>query len=108
MSRGDSIVSVVPCGAHPLYLVKIHANGGRDGCPMCERQPEDVCRSFSAPRTSTPAHAPLLTKDLNGVNTGVWTRIVGCSCGWQTPSHTTDSDDAFTMHVVNAKAGEQP
>jgi hypothetical protein len=28
------------------------------------------------------------------------TRIVGCACGWQPPTGTTDSDDAFAVHVA--------
>ena len=110
MSHGNTIVEVIPCGVHPLHLVKVRASGARDGCPMCEMQIEDVCRSFTPPRTPLPPrdvqHAPQMTQDLVGL--GLWTRIVGCTCGWRTPLGTTDSDNAFASHVAIAKAGEQP
>jgi len=92
------IVKVVPCGVHPLHFVKVHANGARSGCPMCAMQVEDLCRSFTnAPGTRAAEHAPRITLDR--------TRIVGCICGWRTPPGTTDSDDAFAVHVAIVKAG---
>lgn len=30
-------------------------------------------------------------------------RIVGCTCGWRTPTGVTDSDDAFAKHVAVAR-----
>jgi len=85
--HGSTIVDVVSCGVHPLHSVKVRANGSRSGCPMCEMQIESLCRSAS-PTT----HAPRITRDL--------TRIVGCTCGWRTPSGTTDSDDAYALHYA--------
>lgn len=43
-------------------------------------------------------HAPL-------INHGI-TRIIGCTCGWRTPSCVTDSDDAFSMHAALTRAAE--
>ncbi len=87
-----SIVAIVPCSIHPLHFVKVRTNGARSGCPMCEMQIEDICRSFTNVK-----HAPRITLDK--------TRIVGCTCGWRTPPGTTDSDDAFATHVAIVKAG---
>jgi hypothetical protein len=95
------IVKVVPCGAHPLHFVKVRVSGARSGCPMCETQIEDLCRSLtSAPGAGAAEHAPRITLDR--------TRIVGCTCGWRTPAGTTDSDDTFAGHVAIVRAGEQP
>ena len=86
-SHGSTIVDVVSCGVHPLHSVKVRANGSRSGCPMCEMQIESLCRSAS-PAT----HAPRIVLDRP--------RIVGCACGWRTPPGTTDSDDAYALHVA--------
>lgn len=92
------IVKTVPCGVHPLHFVKVHANGARSGCPMCAMQIEDLCRSFArGPHGDAQGHAPRITLDR--------TRIVGCSCGWQTPPGTTDSDDAIAMHIAIVRTG---
>jgi hypothetical protein len=50
-----------------------------------------------------PQHAPSVAHD----RARIITRIIGCTCGWQTPSGTTDSDEAFTMHcaVVSVHPG---
>jgi hypothetical protein len=45
--HGNAVVKVVPCGVHPLHLVKVRASGARSGCPMCEMQIEDLCRSMT-------------------------------------------------------------
>lgn len=37
-------------------------------------------------------HAPRLVLDPP--------QIIGCTCGWETPAGTTDSDDAFAMHFA--------
>ena len=37
-------------------------------------------------------HLPLIAADR--------TRIVGCTCGWRTPSGTTDSDDTYVAHAT--------
>lgn len=88
--HGATIVKIVPCGVHPLHLVKVRASGARSGCPMCEMQIEVMCR---APADPAPrSHAPLITRDR--------TRIVGCTCGWRTPAGTTDSDDAYVAHAT--------
>ena len=85
--HGNTIVRTVPCGVHPLHSVKVRANGSRSGCPMCEMQIEDLCRS--AGRSD---HAPRISHDR--------TRITGCTCGWLTPPGTTDSDDAYSLHAA--------
>jgi hypothetical protein len=43
-----------------------------------------------APHPRVAGHSPIATADLS--------RIVGCSCGWVTPSG--DSDDEFARHVA--------
>jgi hypothetical protein len=53
---------------------------------------EDLCRSL--PRE----HSPLIARD--------WPRIVGCTCGWRTPSNATDSDTTFTEHAAFARVVE--
>jgi hypothetical protein len=88
--HGNTIIKVVPCGVHPLHSVKVHMNGSHSGCPMCDAQIEDVCRSLKQ------QHTPLIAQDR--------TWIVGCTCGWRTPPGTTDSDDAFAMHGAIATA----
>jgi hypothetical protein len=40
-------------------------------------------------------HRPRCTQDL--------ARIIGCTCGWQRPSGTADSDNAFSTHVAHAR-----
>lgn len=107
-SHGSTIVEVVPCGVHPLHFVKVRVSGARSGCPMCAMQIEDICRSFTVSLASVPEHAPRIVRDIDGVDVGVWTRIVGCTCGWRTPPGTTDSDDAYAAHVAIARAGGQP
>ena len=86
-SHGSTIIEVVPCGVHTLHFVKVRANGSRSGCPMCEMQIESLCRSAS-PTT----HTPRIARDL--------TRIIGCTCGWRTFPGTTDSDDAYAVHLA--------
>ena len=89
--HGATIVKLVPCGVHPLHLVKVRASGGRTGCPMCEMQIESMCRA--RPAAAPPrGHAPRVSGDL--------TRVVGCSCGWRTPPGATDSDDAYVEHAT--------
>ena len=44
--HGNTITKTVPCGVHPLHDVRVRANGTRTGCPMCEMQIEDLCRSL--------------------------------------------------------------
>ena len=46
MTHGATIIAIVPCGVHPLHHVRVRANGARSGCPMCETQIEDICRSM--------------------------------------------------------------
>lgn len=43
-------------------------------------------------------HAPRISLDL--------TRIIGCTCGWRTPSHVSDSDTAFSWHASIARSAE--
>jgi hypothetical protein len=95
--HGNTILREVPCGVHPLHFVKVRANGSRSGCPMCEIQIEDICRSLTPTRSGD--HAPRITQDR--------TRIVGCTCGWRTPSGTTDSDDAFAAHCAIERLVEE-
>ncbi|HSX22386.1 MAG TPA: hypothetical protein VLE97_06375 [Gaiellaceae bacterium] len=97
--HGNTIAGIAPCAVHPLHLVKIRANGARAGCPMCEMQLEDLCRSFSSePPNPSPSrsdvreHSPRIATDR--------TRIVGCSCGWRTPPGTPDSEEAYVEHVT--------
>lgn len=94
--HGSTTVEVIPCGAHPLHVVKVRASGARSGCPMCEMQIEDLCRSFTA---SNPRdHSPQINRDAS--------RIVGCTCGWRTPTGTANSDDVYAAHIAIAGAGE--
>lgn len=90
--HGRTVVQIVPCGVHPLHSVKVHASGSRGGCPMCEMQIEDLCRSTVAHAPTPRPHAPRISIDR--------TRIIGCSCGWRTPPGTTDSDDAYVLHAT--------
>ncbi len=102
--HGNTIAQVVPCGVHPLHFVKVRASGARSGCPMCEMQIEDVCRSFSPPvhkRSGKAEHAPVIVQDR-----GVWIRVAGCTCGWRTPPGVTDSDDEYTTHLAITRATE--
>lgn len=46
--HGNTVVRTVPCGVHPLHDVKVRASGARSGCPMCETQIEDLCRSMQS------------------------------------------------------------
>ena len=86
-----TIVKHVPCGVHPLHIVKVLASGARSGCPMCEMQIELMCRA--RPAVAPPrGHSPQVSADL--------TRIVGCSCGWRALPGTTDSDDAYVEHAT--------
>ena len=94
-SHGNTIVEVVPCGVHPLHLVRVRANGSRSGCPMCEMQVEEICRSLTTPGS----HAPRISCDR--------TRIVGCACGWRVLPGTADSDDAYAAHAALARAVPQ-
>lgn len=92
-AHGSSIVRTAACGIHPLHAMKIRANGARSGCPMCEMQIEDLCRSFAEPPAKTlREHSPRITLDR--------TRIVGCSCGWIMPPGTADSDTAWVEHAT--------
>jgi len=34
----------VPCNIHRLHIVRVHADGSRSGCPMCDAMIEDLCR----------------------------------------------------------------
>ena len=89
--HGAAIVKLVPCGVHPLHLVKVRASGARSGCPMCEMQIEAMCR----PRAAAPPprdHAPLIAQDR--------ARVVGCTCGWRTPAGAADSEDAYVEHAT--------
>ena len=63
---------------------------------------------MSRDNTHAPRHAPLITKDLNGVDMGGWVRVVGCTCGWRTPHGPIDSDKAFAWHVAIIKVGGHP
>lgn len=99
-AHGNKVLKIVPCGVHPLHLVKRRANGAHSGCPMCEMQIEDLCRSLSgesAPKDQpTPRdHRPRINREM--------TMIVGCTCGWRTPPDTTDSDTAWIEHVTVAR-----
>ena len=101
-THGNSIVEVVPCGVHPLHYVKVFVNGGRRGCPMCEMQIEDLCRSLTPlPPADIPGvhdHAPRISQDR--------TQIVGCTCGWRTPPGTQNSDDTYAVHVAISRIAE--
>jgi len=101
-NHGNAIAKIVPCGVHPLHLVNVRANGSRAGCPMCDMQIEDLCRSLASkrpappPRGQTPReHRPLINPER--------AQIVGCACGWRTPPGTTDSDDAYVEHATVAR-----
>jgi hypothetical protein len=89
-AHGSSIIQVVPCSIHPLHCVKVRANGSRSGCPMCSMQIEAICHAFKAPAPRD--HAPMIAHDRM--------RIIGCTCGWRTPSGTTDSDDAYAAYAT--------
>ena len=88
--HGGAIVQIVPCGVHPLHLVKVRASGARSGCPMCEMQIETMCRT--RPSSTPRGHAPLMALDRP--------RIVGCTCGWRTPPGTPDSEDVYIEHAT--------
>jgi hypothetical protein len=51
-------------------------------------------------------HAALIVRGIPDVQ--VWSRIVGCTCGWRTPSSAADSDTAFAEHLAIARAVEGP
>lgn len=57
---------------------------------------EELCRSLGP--EGKRDHSPRINRDL--------TMIIGCTCGWRTPSCVTDSDDAFSMHVAITRAAE--
>ena len=103
--HGNAIAKIVPCGVHPLHFVKVRASGARSGCPMCEMQIEDVCRSLGPPpareQSRRADHAPVIMRDR-----GIWVRVSGCTCGWRTPPDATDSDDAYAAHVAIARAAK--
>lgn len=46
------------------------------------------------------AHSPLIVCGVPG--TQIWSRIVGCSCGWRVPPDVADSDTAMSEHVAIA------
>jgi len=58
--------------------------------------------------TLSREHAALIVRDIP--DTQVWSKIVGCTCGWRTPGHVTDSDTAFTEHlaITRMTEGEAP
>ena len=97
--HGNTVARIVPCAIHPLHFVKIRANGARSGCPMCEMQIEDLCRSFS----SAPPKKPPIRPNVSEHNPRITidhTRIIGCSCGWRAPTGTPDSEEAYVEHVT--------
>ncbi len=108
-THGSTIIEIVPCSVHPLHMVKVRASGARSGCPMCETQIDDICRSMtrspSSPRDEGPEpqdHRPVIARD---TPEGPWMRIVGCTCGWRTPPGTPDSEETFVVHIAINRAG---
>jgi hypothetical protein len=49
--------------------------------------------------TAPRHHAPRIDRDT--------TRIVGCTCGWRTPTGAADSDDTYAVHIAIEGAGGQ-
>jgi hypothetical protein len=74
--------------------------GWHQGASMKQRSPRF--------EKALASHAPLFnalhaTLEHDGI-----TMIVGCTCGWQTPPGTTDSDTAFSKHAAGGMIFNMP
>jgi hypothetical protein len=75
-----------------LFALTLPATGMR--VILCKHHLDELSAAIGSAATR---HEPRIVLDR--------TRIVGCTCGWQTPPGTTDSDGAFAAHVAIIRAG---
>lgn len=91
-----------------LNEAQIFALAGLAGWLRSRRDLDDMSRQALAAldlvitranRAEQSDHSPLITRDM--------TRIIGCTCGWRTPSDTADSDYALAAHCAIEKAANR-
>jgi len=89
--------------------IEAMADRVRPACPICKEPMRFAAWNFSDTDEGSepPSAAPLPSEHRPRINLGA-APIGGCTCGWQTPPNTTDSDDAFSEHLAIIEAGGRP